>query len=320
MLQQTTVATVARRFESFIERFPDVASLARASEQEVLKAWEGLGYYRRARNLHRAARILVENQQFDISDDLNMFASLPGVGRYIAGAVLSQSFDRRLPIVEANTKRVLCRLFGQTADPDSSIGQNWLWETAAAILPRKRVGEFNQAMMELGALVCTPRRPDCPQCPLKSNCVAFKDGLQEVLPIRPQRESITEIHETCIVFRRRGRVLLMQRPANGRWASMWEFPRIVHEAEESSDSAAQRLMASLNIHANLRRPELMTIRYSVTRFRMTMRCREGEARDASFQSDYYKCGRWVRLGELAQYPVSSPQRRLASALQNMPKT
>src|SRR5262245_45693205 len=150
MLQQTTVAAVALRFEQFLRRFPDVTALAASDEQDVLHEWSGLGYYRRARNLHAAARRLVADHGGELPDDPAVWAELPGVGRYILGAVLSQAFDRRLPVVEANTRRVLARMFAQAGDAQSPPVQARLWETAAAILPRKRVGDFNQGRMDLG--------------------------------------------------------------------------------------------------------------------------------------------------------------------------
>src|SRR5205807_8963565 len=139
-------------------------------EQAVLRLWEGLGYYRRAGHLHRAARQLVREHGGRLPDDPEVWRGLPGVGRYILGAVLSQAFGRRLPVVEANSLRVLCRLFGQARDPASAPVRKWLWDTAAALLPGRRAGDFNQALMELGALVCTPSQPRCDDCPVSSHC------------------------------------------------------------------------------------------------------------------------------------------------------
>jgi A/G-specific adenine glycosylase len=314
MLQQTTVAAVAPRFEQFLAAFPDVHALAAADEQDVLKVWEGMGYYSRARNLHRAARRLVETHDGALPDDPAVWAELPGVGRYILAAVLSQAFDRRLPIVEANTTRVLCRLFAQAGDPKSAPVNAWLWETAADILPRKRVGDFNQALMELGALVCTPRKPDCMNCPLKNECLARREGIQDRIPRRPARPRIVEVREVCVVARHGGRVLLTRRPADGRWANMWEFPRVVLEGSETHDDASRRLLISLGLKAE---PggELMTVRYAVTRFRMTMVCLETITRAKAFRPSYYVEGRWLRPAELSDYPVSSPQRKLAAAIQ-----
>jgi A/G-specific adenine glycosylase len=314
MLQQTTVAAVAPRFEQFVTAFPDVHALAAADKQDLLKVWEGLGYYSRAHNLHRSARTLVHNHGGRLPDDPAVWADLPGVGRYILGAVLSQAFDRRLPVVEANTKRVLARLFAQAGDPKSTPVQAWLWETAAAILPKKRVGDFNQALMELGALVCTPQKPDCPRCPLKDECLARREGIQERIPRQSARPQTVQVREVCVVARHRDRVLLTQRPAKGRWPNMWEFPRTVLDERETHDSAASRLLGSVGVDAEPGR-EVMTIRYAVTRFRMTMVCLDAVARAKAFRASYYEHGRWLRPAELSAYPVSSPQRKLAAALQ-----
>ncbi len=242
------------------------------------------------------------------------FRQLPGVGRYILGAVLSQAFDRQLPIVEANSTRVLCRLFGQMGEPSSTPVRNWLWDAAQAILPIRRVGDFNQAIMELGALVCTPKSPDCSRCPLRSVCFARNAQLQETIPVKGKRSATVEVRESCVVFRHGTRVLLAQRPARGRWANMWEFPRVVLNRRESAIAGARRLMASLGL-AVRSVIELMTIRYSVAQSRMTMRCLEAQVPVAIFRSDYYQEGRWVKPLELMRYPVSSPQRRLAEAVQ-----
>ena len=159
MLQQTTVAAVIPFFERFLAAFPTLTDLAAANEQEVLRLWAGLGYYRRVRNLHRAAKILHDEHAGNFPNDPDVWSPLPGVGRYILGAVLSQAFDRRLPIVEANSQRVLCRLFGQDGDASREPVKSWLWQTAGDLVPRQRAGDFNQAMMELGATVCTPETP-----------------------------------------------------------------------------------------------------------------------------------------------------------------
>src|SRR5262249_15364584 len=172
-----------------------------------------------------------------------------GVGRYILAAVLSQAFDRRLPVVEANSTRVLCRLFAQAGDPKSAPVNGWLWETAASILPNKRVGDFNQALMELGALVCTPQKPDCSHCPLNRECLARREGIQDRIPHKSARPRIVEIREGCIVARHGGKVLLTRRPAGGRWANMWELPRVVLDGSESHDDAARRLTDSLRLPA-----------------------------------------------------------------------
>jgi A/G-specific adenine glycosylase len=159
MLQQTQVATVIPYFRRFLEAFPSLETLAAAREQDVLRLWEGMGYYRRARDLHRAAQRVVAEYAGRLPEEPALLRTLPGIGRYTAGAILSQAFDRRLPILEANSQRVLCRLFGRRDDPRRGPGRRWLWEVAEALLPVRRVGDFNQALMELGALLCTPAAP-----------------------------------------------------------------------------------------------------------------------------------------------------------------
>jgi A/G-specific adenine glycosylase len=315
MLQQTTVAAVVPYFERFLAAFPTVADLAAADEQDVLRLWEGLGYYRRARHLHQAARRLAAGPGGGLPDDPAVWRDLPGVGRYILGAVLSQAFDRRLPIVEANSLRVLCRLFGYDGDPRGGEGQRWLWETAARVLPAKRVGDFNQALMELGAMVCTPAAPRCGECPLAGECVARKRGLQDVIPRKVERAEAVEVREVALAVRRGPRVLLVQRPADSsRWANMWELPHGELEAGESYEAAAGRLLGPLTgLEAELG-PELMTVRHGVTRFRITLVCLEAEYRGGKFASEAYTRGVWLRPAELAHYPVSTPQRKLMKAL------
>jgi A/G-specific adenine glycosylase len=314
MLQQTRVATVVPFFERFLTAFPTVADLAAADLQVVLRLWEGLGYYRRARNLHRAARQLVDRHGATLPDDPGVWADLPGVGRYMSGAVLSQAFERRLPIVDANVLRVLSRLYGYSEDPRRGPGLRWLWQTAEALLPRTRVGDFNQALMELGALVCTPSQPRCPVCPLAADCAARRRGLQETIPVRPAAAEVVAVREAAVVVRQDERVFLARRPAEGRWADMWEFPHGEVAAGETHEAAVGRLLPELTGLTAELGPELLTIRHGVTRFRITMVCFEAHYRIGDFASRFYTEGRWVALGDLPSYPVSSPQRRLARSL------
>jgi A/G-specific adenine glycosylase len=315
MLQQTTVAAVVPYFARFLEAFPTLADLAAADEQHVLRLWEGLGYYRRARHLHSAAKRLVAEHGGTIPDDPTVWAQLPGVGRYILGAVLSQAFDRRLPIVEANSRRVLMRLFGKRGDTKDGEVSRWLWEAAESLLPKKRAGDFNQALMELGALVCTPANPRCGECPLAQDCMARRDGTQHEIPGRSVPPAVTEVRESAVVVRRGGRVLLCRRPATAaRWANMWEVPHGELRDGETPEDGAGRLLAELTgLEADVG-AEVITVRHTVTRYRITMVCLEAEHRAGEFRPAYYEEGRWLTPGELADYPVSAPQRRLAREL------
>jgi A/G-specific adenine glycosylase len=315
MLQQTTVAAVVPYFERFLRAFPTLRALAAAPEQDVLRLWEGLGYYRRARDLHRAACQLTAAGADTLPDNPEVVRQLPGMGRYTLGAVLSQAFDRRLPILEANSLRVLCRLFGRRDDPRRGPAQRWLWQVAEDLLPARRVGDFNQALMELGALVCTPVAPRCCECPLAADCVARRLGLQAAIPARAPPPAITEVREAAVVIRRGGEVLLVQRPESAsRWANLWEFPHRPLDEGESYEAAAVRLaseLAGLDVALG---PELLTLRHGVTRYRITMACFEAESAAGEFRSEFYRQGLWVEPARLADYPVSAPQRRLAKAL------
>jgi A/G-specific adenine glycosylase len=315
MLQQTQVATVIPYFERFVAAFATVADLAAADEQAVLRLWEGLGYYRRARDLHRAARLLVEHHAGRIPDDPAVAGALPGFGRYTCNAVLSQAFDRRLPILEANSQRVLSRLFGRTDDPRRGEARRWLWKAAEQLLPAKRAGAFNQALMELGALVCNPVAPRCEACPLAADCVACRLGVQDSIPARAPAAAVTAVRESAVVVWRAGRVLLAQRRADAsRWAGLWEFPHGPLERDETHAAAADRLAAELaGIRVRLG-TELATVRHGITRYQITLVCFEAEYEAGEFRSDFYAQGCWVRPAELAGYPVSSPQRRLAKLL------
>ncbi|WP_029630818.1 A/G-specific adenine glycosylase [Zavarzinella formosa] len=314
MLQQTTVATVTPRFAEFISRFPTLRSLAEADEQVVLKSWEGLGYYSRARNLHRAAKILTEQFGDDIPDDPAVWADLPGVGRYILGAVLSQAFDRRLPVVEANTRRVLARLGANRTELTTPEMQKWLWQTATDMLPRQHIGDFNQAMMELGATVCTVREPDCPNCPLRASCQSFLNGLQNEIPVIAGKTVTEQVLEACAVIRWKNRVFLRQRGDTGRWAKMWEFPTREYARPADPVAVASDLTGELKMPPGETGSVLMTLRYSVTRFRIQMTCVEITLSENPADAVYDDNGRWVSLEELSAYPVRSSQRTLAEAL------
>jgi A/G-specific adenine glycosylase len=315
MLQQTQVATVIPYFERFLAAFPTLPDLAGAEEQAVLRLWEGLGYYRRARDMHKAARQLLTTHQGTIPDDPDILGELPGFGRYTCNAVLSQAFDRQLPILEANSQRVLSRLFSRVEDPRRGPARRWLWQAAEDLLPQQRAGAFNQALMELGALICTPAAPRCDACPLAKHCLARKLGKQESIPARAPAVAITAIRESAVVIWRDGQVLLLQRPGHAsRWAGMWEFPHGPLEGDETHEAAAARLVPELTGLSVRLGTELETVRHGITRYQITLVCFEAAYHSGDFQSSFYSQARWISPQELATYPVSSPQRRLAGSL------
>jgi A/G-specific adenine glycosylase len=314
MLQQTQAATVIPYFERFLLAFPTLTDLAAADEQDVLRLWEGLGYYRRARDLLRTARLLAATNGGRFPDEPAALHGLPGLGRYTRNAVLSQAFDRRLPILEANSVRVLTRLFGRTGDLRRGPEQRWLWAAAEALLPSRRAGDFNQSLMELGALICTPHSPRCGECPLATDCVARRLGLQALIPARAPAPEPTLVREAAVVVRRGEQVLLLQRPPDRRWASLWEFPHGPLIEGEAPDKAASRLLHELTGFQGRIGAELITLRHGVTRFRITLVCFEAEYLSGEFRTEFYRQAVWLTPTELGAYPVSSPQRRLAKVL------
>lgn len=226
MLQQTQVGTVLGYYDRWLARFPDWRALAAASEAAVLHAWQGLGYYSRARNLRRAAKQVVAEFRGELPDDPAKIASLPGIGRYTAGAIASFAFDRAEPLVDANVARVLARLLDFREPIDSTAGAAVLWHAATELLPARRGRTHNSALMELGALVCLPRKPQCPSCPIREHCAA-RDP--ESLPVkRPRRETV-EVVENCAWIEDHGRVLLEQQNGS-RWRGMWKLPALVGAA------------------------------------------------------------------------------------------
>jgi A/G-specific adenine glycosylase len=317
MLQQTQVATVRDYFERFISAFPDVHRLAAADEQHVLRLWEGLGYYRRARQLHAAARIIIAEFGDRLPSSVDELRKLPGIGRYTAGAIASIAFDRRTPILEANTIRLLSRLIGYRADPHSAEGQRVLWHFAETILPRKNVARFNQALMELGSLVCTPSEPDCPHCPLSGLCAANAAGAQGEIPRAKRPKAYTEIREAAVVVRKNGRVLMRQCGPGERWAGLWDFPRFDLQAEGplfAREEIVNKLCAQTGITC-APRAVLKTIRHGVTRFRITLDCYQAAYVAGRVRAANSATVRWIPVGELPALPLSTTGRKLARLLQ-----
>jgi A/G-specific adenine glycosylase len=314
MLQQTQVAVVVPYFERFVRAFPTVADLAAADVQEVLRLWEGLGYYRRARDLHAAARRLVADHGGLIPNNPDQLEGLPGLGRYTRNAILSQAYNRRLPILEANSQRVLARWYACLEDPRQGKARKLLWEKAEELLPVHRAGDFNQAVMELGAVICTPATPRCSACPVAALCRAHQLGVQDRIPPPSRHVQVVTVEEAAIVVWKKQTVLLVQRPATGRWAGMWEFPHGTKETSETYEQAGLRHVQVLTgVKAELG-PELTTLRHGITRYRITLACFEARYRTGKFRSAFYQQGRWVTPSQLATFPVSAPQRRLARIL------
>ncbi|REK18443.1 MAG: A/G-specific adenine glycosylase [Planctomycetota bacterium] len=315
MLQQTQVATVVPYFNRFLEAFPTIEALAAADEHEVLRLWEGLGYYRRARGMHEAARQMVARFDGHFPTTLAEIGSLPGIGRYTAGAIASIAYDAQAPILEANTVRLLSRLVAFDGDPASGPGQKQLWALAEEILPRRGCGDFNQALMELGSLVCTPKAPDCLACCLAPLCAARAQGRQQEIPRRATRVAIEAVREASVVVWHGGKVFLRKRAAGERWAGLWDFPRFPLEAE-SAPAARRELSQKVREQTGLAiagTRHFATLKHGVTRFRITLDCyaatsRGAKSRLAGGQSQ------WIEPAGLERLALSVTGRKLSRML------
>lgn len=245
MLQQTRVDTVLPYYVRFLQRFPTASRLAEASEDEVLQLWQGLGYYRRARNLWRAARLLVERHGGHVPADPVALRSLPGVGEYTAGAVLSIAFGLPVPAVDGNAQRVLSRLFAVSESPDQAGGRKHLRRLATSLVQGPRPGDVNQAIMELGTLLCTPRRPRCDQCPLAGQCLGRASGEPERWPLRGRRSRVQEDALVLACCLDGDRLALVRRPPSGLLGGLWALPYVRRETGETWEQARHRLAALL---------------------------------------------------------------------------
>ena len=212
MLQQTRVETVIPYYLRWLTDFPTIKSLAETEENQVLKAWEGLGYYSRARNLHAAARLVLENHQGKLPADQSALLELPGIGRYTAGAILSIAFDQPAPILDGNLKRVFTRVFNIQTPIQTSATEKVLWEIAEELVPALNPGDFNQSLMELGALICQPKTPHCARCPVALDCRSHQLGNQEQLPVRKEKSPLPHLQVTAAVITKENQVLLAKRP------------------------------------------------------------------------------------------------------------
>ncbi len=313
MLQQTQVVTVIPYFQRFLHEFPNIAALAAASETCVLRLWEGLGYYRRARQMHQAAQRIVAEHDGEFPRDKSTVQALPGIGRYTAGAILSIAFDAREPILEANTVRVFSRLLAYRGDPTSASGQQTLWQAAEDFLPRRRCGDFNQAMMELGSEICTPREPRCEACPVARLCPTRAAGLQALIPLPKKKTVYESTREACVVVWRDGRILLRRCEEGERWAGLWDFPRFPLKS-------AHKLALSRELRSEVERLTgvrvaagdfITSIKHGVTRFRITLDCYHAE-----FLMERETKGElmWVFPEKLADFPLSATGRRVSQQL------
>jgi A/G-specific adenine glycosylase len=314
MLQQTRVETVIPYFKSWMMRFPSIQSLAKASQQEVLSAWEGLGYYGRARHLHEAAHIVMTEYHGRLPQEAPLLRRLPGVGRYTAGAIASIAFGKDEPTLDGNIRRVIARYFNVSENAHSSVGEREMWRLAAEHLPKGQTGEYNQALMDLGAGLCAPKSPDCPHCPVETGCQARALGIQELRPVRLPRPEIPHFVVTAAVIDRDGGVLIARRPAEGLLGGMWEFPGGKQkEGEDLPTCLMRELREELGVEVKVNE-QVGVYRHAYTHFRLTLyafRCRLLEGEPQPIQAEEV---RWVLLNELSCYPMGKIDRQISKTL------
>lgn len=303
MLQQTTVTAVGPYFKAFLARWPDIEALARASLDDVLAAWAGLGYYARARNLHACARVVVADHGGCFPDDETLLRQLPGVGRYTAAAIAAIAFDRPAAAVDGNVERVLARLFAvQTPLPRAKPA---LQHLAARLVPARRPGDHAQALMDLGATVCTPRDPKCGACPWASPCRALAQGIVDVLPRRrPKTAKAVRAGIAFFMVRPDGRFFLRQRSREGLLGGMWEVPTTAWDETMPSPAAARRA-APLALDW---RPAQGTLQHSFTHLDLTLAVWCGRVREGSEARALE--GRWIRASEIARLGVPTLMKKV----------
>ncbi|MGE5462231.1 MAG: A/G-specific adenine glycosylase, partial [Syntrophothermus sp.] len=302
MLQQTRVETVISYYERWMKLFPTIPALAAASEQEVLNAWEGLGYYSRARNLHRAAKIVNEQYDGQLPRDLDELKKLPGIGRYTLGAIASIAFDRSVPALDGNIKRVYARVFDLSEPVDTPAGEAILWDLAGKHLPQEHAGDYNQALMDLGAAICIPRDPRCLICPWMKLCKARQHGTQNLRPVRSPRKSVPHHTHAAGVIVQEEKVLLAQRPSQGLLGGMWEFPngRVDGDPRDGLDSAL-KMGYNLRLRAKrtIGREPLAVVEHGYTHFSVSTYVYRCELASPAEGNNL----KWVFLQELDNYPM-----------------
>lgn len=318
MLQQTRVETVIPYFQRFVARFPTVEDLADAPLQDVLKLWEGLGYYSRARNLQQTARALCATHAGDLPRTAAALQLLPGIGPYTGAAIASIAFGERVPVVDGNVRRVFCRFWGIAEDPRRPAVHRLLVSRLQAAMPVTRsgsgstAGDFNQALMELGALVCLPATPQCEDCPLRRDCIARHDGRTQELPMRPPPRHVPHLRIAVAVLWRRGRVLIQRRPVTSMLGGLWEFPGGKIEPGETAANAAMREVreeTGLDVQPGR---AYGTVRHAYSHFTVTLRVFRCLAPEGTARPHKADAVRWVRPSELEQFPFPKANQQIVA--------
>lgn len=320
MLQQTQMDRVVAYFNRWLENFPDIATLAEAREQEVLRLWEGLGYYSRARNLLKTAELLNRRHDSALPEDHGALLRLPGIGKYTAGAIMSLAFNRSHPIVDANVERLFSRLFNLAGPVKEKQTHDFIWRKAAELIPEGKARFFNQSLMELGALVCLPRSPRCNECPIRAHCEAFARGMVSERPVAGKAREIIPITMVSGILRHQGKIYIQKRLADDVWPNLWEFPGGCLEEGETPEEALVREYREETGFAIHGLKKIGTIKHSFTKYRVLLHCyhcrlRGNETGPVLRAAQEY---RWASPDELDNFAFPAPHRRLINRLAGEP--
>jgi len=305
MLQQTQVQTVIPYYNRWLERFPTLETLARASQEDVLKYWAGLGYYRRVKMLHSAAQFVQAELHGQIPSNPEELLKIPGIGRYTAGAIASIAFQKPAPLVDGNVIRILTRLYALKKDCAAPETLRELWNLAGKLVPQKNPGDFNQAMMELGATVCAPKNPACPLCPVRSECEAFALEQPERFPVKTQKEKIEKLSTAAFIFKNpKDEVLISRQPQNARWGGLWMFPF----GETKTDVTARfKLKKTPESHS-------FVIKHGFTKYSIQLHVFETAVSRKQSETWQASDRRWVPITELENFAFPSPHQKISRYL------
>ena len=318
MLQQTQMDRVTLFFTRWMDAFPDIATLAASSEDQVLKLWEGLGYYSRARNILKTAQLLIKDNQGKIPDNRKQLLALPGIGPYTAGAIASISFNRDVPVVDANIERIFARIYNIDLTPGSPEAKQLNWKKAEELLPKGQARNFNQALMELGALICRPKNPDCASCPVASHCLALKYDLIPERPVPRKSKKIIPIEMATGILVRDGMLFIQQRLSDDVWGSLWEFPGGRLELEEAPEQTIVREFLEETEFAVEIESKITTTVHHYTRYKVTLHCfllhlTKGSDTDPVLHAaqDF----NWISFKALQEYAFPAGHRKLITYLE-----